>query len=270
MTLLEAILLGIVQGLTEFLPISSSGHLVLVQKLLGIDLSSESARTMIMMFYVALHLATLFAVIIYYWKKVWDILIHPFSKLPVQIVVSTIPAILLTLLLGDAIEGTYVSSVLLGPGFIFTGLAIALAEKLGNGRKGLEELKTSDSLMMGAAQGIALLPSVSRSGMTITTALALGFNRAFAADFSFLMSIPPILGGVLLDTLDIVKGNTLPLEAIGYENLLAGMAAAGITGFLAIKLMLTAVKKMKMKYFAYYVIVLGILIMGAQLFLKIP
>jgi undecaprenyl-diphosphatase len=269
MTLLEAIILGMVQGLTEFLPISSSGHLVLVQKLLGIDLSSESSRAMIMTYYVALHLATLFAVIIHYWKKVWEILKHPFSKFPMQILVSTIPAVILTLLLGDAIEGTYVSSALLGPGFIFTGLAIALGEKLGNGRKGLEELKTSDSLLMGAAQGIALLPSVSRSGMTITTALALGFCREFAADFSFLMSIPPIMGGVLLDTLDLVKGNTLSFEAIGLTNLLAGMAAAGITGFLAIRLMLAAVKKMKMKYFAYYVIILGLMIIGAQVFLKV-
>ncbi len=268
MTLLEAILLGIVQGLTEFLPVSSSGHLVLVQKLLGIDLSSGPSRAMIMTFYVALHLATLFAVIIHYWKKVREMLLHPFSKLPLQITVSTLPAVLLTLLLGDAIEGTYLSSVLLGPGFIFTGLAIYFAEKLGNGRRGLNELRTSDSLMMGAAQGIALLPSVSRSGMTITTALALGLGKEFAADFSFLMSIPPILGGVLLDTVDMIKGNNLPLEAIGFENLLAGMAAAGITGFLAIKLMLAAVKKMKMKYFAYYVFILGALIIGAQIFFK--
>jgi undecaprenyl-diphosphatase len=101
--------------------------------------------------------------------------------------------------------------------------------------------------------------------MTITTSLALGLEKGFAADFSFLMSIPPILGGALLDGLDIVKGNTVSLDSIGVVNLLAGMAAAGLTGFLAIKLMLTAVKKMKLKYFAYYVFALGTIIIIGQL-----
>lgn len=268
MDLFQAIILGVVQGLTEFLPISSSGHLVLFQKLLGIDLSNEAANSMMMTFYVALHLATLFAVVFFYWRRIWEMVKSPFSKLPMQILAATIPAIILTILFSDFIEGTYVSSVLLGPGFIFTGLAIVFAEKIGNGRKGLEELKTTDSLMIGAAQGIALLPSVSRSGMTITTSLALGLEKGFAADFSFLMSIPPILGGALLDGLDIMKGNTVSLESIGVVNLLAGMIAAGVTGFLAIKLMLGAVKKMKLKYFAYYVFVLGILIIIGQLFFK--
>lgn len=265
MNLVQAVILGIVQGLTEFLPISSSGHLVLVKKLLKIDLSSEAANAMIMTFYVALHFATLFAVIFFYWKKVMEMIRRPFAKLPMQIVAATIPAILLTFLFGDFIEGTYVSSTLLGPGFIFTGLAIVFAERMATGQKGLKELKTTDSLMIGAAQGIALLPSVSRSGMTITTSLALGLEKGFAADFSFLMSIPPILGGALLDGLDIVKGNTVSLESIGVVNLIAGMIAAGLTGFLAIKLMLTAVKRMKMKYFAYYVFALGAIIIIGQL-----
>lgn len=262
MNLIEAIILGIVQGLTEFLPISSSGHLVIVQKLLGVDESS------VMTFYIALHLASLFAVIFFYWKKVLEMIKRPFAKLPMQIVVATIPAVILTFLFGDFIQDTYVNSALLGPGFIFTGLAIVVAEKIGNGRKGLTELKTTDSLMIGAAQGIALLPSVSRSGMTITTSLALGLEKGFAADFSFLMSIPPILGGALLDGLDIMKGNTAPLENIGLANLLVGMIAAGLTGLFAIKLMLAAVKKMKLKYFAYYVFALGILIIVGQLFFR--
>lgn len=269
MTLLQSIILGIVQGLTEFLPISSSGHLVLFQKLLHIDVSSYSAQTMIMMFYVALHMATLFAVLFYYWRKVLEMIKRPFSKLPLQIIAATLPAVAITFLFGDLIESTYISSQLLGPGFIFTGLAIMLAQKMANGRKGLEELKTTDSLMIGAAQGIALLPSVSRSGMTITTALALGLKKEFAAEFSFLLSIPPILGGVLLDVVDIVKGESFSIEAIGLSNLLAGMAAAGVTGFLAIKLMLKAIMKMKMKYFAYYVFILGTLIIAGQLFFKV-
>lgn len=268
MNLLQAIILGIIQGLTEFLPISSSGHLVLFQKLLGIDLSTQGAKSMIMMFYVALHFATLFAVIFVYWKKVLEIIKRPFAKLPMQILVATIPAIVIYTVFGQLIENTYVSSALLGPGFIFTGLAIVFAEKIGNGNKGLSELKTFDSLIIGTAQGIALLPSISRSGMTITSSLILGLEKNFAADFSFLIAIPPILGGTLLDAVDIVKGNTVPLESIGVTNLIAGMAAAGITGFLAIKLMLNAVKKMKLKYFAYYLFTLGTLIIIGQLFFK--
>lgn len=262
MNLFEAIILGIVQGLTEFLPVSSSGHLVLVQKLLEVDESS------VMSFYIALHLATLFAVIFVYWDKVTEIIKHPFTKLPMQILVATVPAILFALAFNNFIEDTYVNSALLGPGFIFTGLALIISERIATGKKGLKELKTSDSLIIGIGQAIAILPSVSRSGMTITTALALGLERGFAADFSFLMSIPPILGGALLDGIDAAQGNTPFLENIGVLNLVAGMVAAGITGFLAIRIMLKAIKNMKLKYFAYYVIVLGILIIAGQLFFK--
>ncbi|NLM74978.1 MAG: undecaprenyl-diphosphate phosphatase [Clostridiaceae bacterium] len=262
MSLIDAIILGVIQGLTEFLPVSSSGHLVFFQRLLGVD---EAA---VLTFSVAVHVATLFAVVFVYWKKIFEMIKRPFSKLPLQIVAATIPAVVLTLLFGDLIESTYVNPVVLGPGFIFTGLALLFSEKVGNGQKGLEELKTTDSLMIGAAQGIALFPAVSRSGMTITTSLALGLERGFAADFSFLMSIPPILGAALLDGIDVVKGNTASFESIGTINLLAGMIAAGITGFFAIKIMLKAVKKLKLKYFSYYVITLGTIIILAQLLFK--
>lgn len=262
MDLFDAIILGIVQGLTEFLPVSSSGHLVFFQRLLGVDEAS------VLTISVALHLATLFAVVIFYWRKIFDMIKHPFSKLPLQIVAATIPAIVLTVLFGDLIESTYVNPLVLGPGFIFTGFALFFSEKIGNGKKGLKELKISDSIIIGSAQGIALLPAVSRSGMTITSSLALGLDRGFAADFSFLMSIPPILGGALLDGIDFMKGNTASIESIGVVNLLAGMVAAGVTGFLAIKLMLSAVKKMKLKYFSYYVWTLGTIIIIAQLFFK--
>ena len=268
MNLLQAIILGIVQGLTEFLPISSSGHLVLFQKILGVDISTPQSQSMIMTFYIALHVGTLFAVIFFFWKKVVEMIRRPFSKLPMQIVVATIPAIIMNFLFGDFIESTYMSSILLGPGFLFTGTALMIAQKLADGKKGLEELKTSDSLLIGMAQGIALLPSVSRSGMTITTSLILGLQRGFAADFSFLMSIPPILGGALLDGIDIMRDSTGSLESIGILNILAGMIAAGITGFLAIKLMMNVIKNLKLKYFAYYVFALGTLIIIGQVFFK--
>ena len=149
MNLLQAIILGIVQGLTEFLPISSSGHLVLFQKLLGVDISTPQAQSMIVTFYIALHVGTLFAVILFFWKKVVEIIRRPFSKLPMQIVVATIPAIIINFLFGDFIESTYLGSALLGPGFLFTGTALMISQKVAEGKKGLEELKTSDSLVIG-------------------------------------------------------------------------------------------------------------------------
>jgi len=268
MNLLQAVILGIVQGLTEFLPISSSGHLVLFQNLLGVDISTPQSQSMIVTFYVALHVGTLFAVIFFFRQKIMEIIRRPFSKLPVQIVVATIPAVIINFLFGDFIESTYLSTILLGPGFLFTGAALLISQKLSDGNKGLEELKTSDSLVIGLAQGVALLPAVSRSGMTITSSLILGLQRSFAADFSFLMSIPPILGGALLDAIDIIKEPTVYLESISLVNILAGMVAAGITGFFAIKLMMNVIKKMKLKYFAYYVITLGTLIIIGQLFFR--
>lgn len=268
MNLLQAIILGIVQGLTEFLPVSSSGHLVLFQKALGVDVSTGPARAMIMTFYIALHGATLLAVIFIYWKKLLEMLRRPFSKLPVQIVIATVPAILMQLLFGDFFESTYVNAFLLGPGFIITGLAIIVSERMATGNKGIEELTTTDSLLIGTGQGLALLPSISRSGMTIATSLALGLEKGFAADFAFLMSIPPILGGALMDGIKIMKGNSVSLEMLGAGNLIAGMIAAAITGFLAIKLMINAIKKMKLKYFAYYVLALGALIILGQIFFK--
>jgi len=262
MNIFEAIVLGIVQGLTEFLPVSSSGHLVLFQQLFGIE------GEMVVTFDVALHVGTLLAVFVVYWKRILEMIRHPFSKLPVFLVLGTIPTVIIALLFKDAIEGYYASGSLLGPGFAFTGLILIGAEKIGNGRKDLENMKLVDSLLIGAGQGLALMPGVSRSGMTITTGLALGLDRGFAADYAFLLSIPAILGGALLDVLDVVRGDTTAVASIGILPLVVGVAVAAVTGFLAIKVMLAAVKKMKLKYFAWYVMALGILIIIAQLFFK--
>ncbi|HPU22105.1 MAG TPA: undecaprenyl-diphosphate phosphatase [Thermoclostridium caenicola] len=262
MNIFEAIVLGIVQGLTEFLPVSSSGHLVLFQQLFGIE------GEMVVTFDVALHVGTLLAVFVVYWKRILEMIRHPFSKLPVFLVLGTIPTVIIALLFKDAIEGYYASGSLLGPGFVFTGLILIGAEKIGNGRKDLENMKLVDSLLIGAGQGLALMPGVSRSGMTITTGLALGLDRGFAADYAFLLSIPAILGGALLDVLDVVRGDTTAVASIGILPLVVGVAVAAVTGFLAIKVMLAAVKKMKLKYFAWYVMALGILIIIAQLFFK--
>jgi undecaprenyl-diphosphatase len=262
MSILQALILGIVQGLTEFLPVSSSGHLVLVQQLFGVD------GTMVVTFDVALHFGTLIAVMVIYWQRIIEMIKRPFAMLPMYLVLGTVPTVIIALLLKDAIENTYSSAALLGPGFIFTGAVLIIAEKMGSGRKGLTEMKPMDSILIGVGQGVALLPSISRSGMTITTGLALGLERGFAADFAFLLSIPAILGGTLLDVVKVVKGETAAISAIGTVPLIVGVVAAAVTGFLSIKLMLTAIKKAKLKYFAYYVVVLGTLIIIGQVFFK--
>ena len=262
MNILEALVLGIVQGLTEFLPVSSSGHLVIFQQIFKTD------PGIAMTFDVALHFGTLIAVLFVYWKKVWEMLKRPFSKFPMFLILGTVPTIIITILLKDAIEKTYGGTGLLGPGFIFTGLVLIVAEKIGSGRKGIKEMTPTDTLLIGVGQGIALLPSISRSGMTISTGLALGLERGFAADYAFLLSIPAILGGMALSAYDIVKGNSAAVSTVGITPFAIGIIAAAITGFLAIKVMLAAIKKMKMKYFAWYVIVLGALILIGQIFFK--
>lgn len=262
MDIFEALILGIIQGLTEFLPVSSSGHLVVFQKLFGVD------DAIVVSFDVALHFGTLLAVFILYWKKVLEMIKKPFGKLPMYLVLGTVPTVLIALLFKDTIEGTYASAALLGPGFIFTGITLVVAEKIGTGKKGLKELKPVDPILIGIGQGISLIPSVSRSGMTVTTGLALGMERGFAADFAFLLSIPAILGGTFLDVMKVVKGDTAALSAIGAAPLAVGVVAAAITGFFSIKIMIAAIKKMKLKYFAYYVFLLGALIIIGQLFFK--
>lgn len=262
MNTLEALFLGIVQGLTEFLPVSSSGHLVIFQQIFNTD------PGIALTFDIALHFGTLLAVLFVYWKQVWEMVKRPLSKFPLFLILGTVPAIIITILFKDAIENAYGGTALLGPGFIFTGLILIGAEKIGNGRKGIKEMKASDTLLIGVGQGIAILPSISRSGMTISTGLALGLERGFAADYAFLLSIPAILGGIAISLYDVLKGNTTAISNIGAGAFAIGITAAAVTGFFSIKLMLAAIKKIKMKYFALYVIILGLLILIGRIFFK--
>ncbi len=262
MSIFEAILLGIVQGFSEFLPISSSGHLVLLQKIFGIQ---EGALT----FDIALHLATLIAVMVVYREKILEILKKPFSKLPVYIVLGTIPIGILGLLFNDKIEQLFETGATLGAGFIFTGIILMLAENVGKKERDLEKMKVSDPLLIGTAQAVAMLPAVSRSGMTISSALALGVERKTAADFSFLLSIPAILAAVVLDVYKMVKTGENALAAIGTAPLVLGMLFAAVAGFFAVKTMLKLIQNRKLKYFSWYLWGLGALVLLDQLVLHI-
>lgn len=257
MTSIQALILGIVQGLTEFLPISSSGHLALFQKIFGIQKG-------VLTFDVAVHLATLVAVIFVFWKDIIGIIKKPFGKLPLLIVVGTLPTIIIGLALKDIIEKLFESGVTLGFEFLLTGLILWYAESVKSKGKGLEKTTYGDAAVVGVAQGIAILPAISRSGLTIAGALFRGLDREFAAKFSFLMSIPAILGAAALDGYKVAKsGGGLGVDVL---PLVLGMAAAAICGYLAIKFMLRILTKGSMRVFSYYVFVLGALIILDQLF----
>jgi len=203
MDILQGIILGIIQGLTEFLPISSSGHLTLFQKLFGIE---EGART----FDIAVHMATLIAVVAVFRKDILEIIKKPLSKMSLLIIVGTIPTGIIALILKDIIEKLLVSGASLGIEFIITGLILVYAERVKSKDKGLEKTTYADALLIGVAQGIAIMPAISRSGLTIAGALFRGLNREFAAKYSFMLSIPIILLATASDVYEGIKG-TEPL-----------------------------------------------------------
>lgn len=250
MNIFEAIILGLIQGLTEFLPVSSSGHLVLLQQFFAID---EGVIT----FNIAVHFATLLAVFLVFWKDIIEIIKRPFSKLSLLIIVGTIPTAVIGLIFKDTFEGFLQTGSVLGYAFLFTGLILWYAETVKNKDKGLNETTYVDTIVIGIAQGIAILPGVSRSGLTLAGALTRGLDRRFALKISFLMSMPSILGATLLEALDIAKQ---PYEVAGIVSILAGMVAAGISGYLAIRFMLKIFEQKSLKIFSYYVFGLGAII----------
>ncbi len=260
MTILQGFVLGLVQGLTEFLPISSSGHLVLFQRLFGL---SEG----VLSFDIAVHLATLAAVLAIFREDIWLMIRHPTSKLTLLVIVGTIPTAIIGFALKGHIESLFESGRTLGIEFIATGLILIVAEALAKRRSAVKrEAETTwlDAAAVGTAQGIAILPAISRSGLTLAGALACGIEREFALKFSFVMSIPPILGAGLLDAKDLMEaGAGLGVPAL---PLIVGMIAAAVSGYFAIRFMLKVFVKASLKYFSYYVFALGALIIAEQVF----
>lgn len=249
MTLLEAIILGIIQGLAEFLPISSSGHLALTQALFGIDDNN-------MAFNIVVHVGTLIPVVVVYRKTIWELIKKPFQKLTYLLVCATIPAAIVGIFFEDAIEAAFSSLSFLAVGFVITGTVLILTDRLRRNSKKTENITFLDALFVGIAQGIAVFPGISRSGSTIAASLSRGIAREDAAKFAFLMSIPAILGALALQISHIVRGNVL-LEDLNFITLGAGFIASMLSGYLAINFMLTAIKKAKLSYFAYYVLALA-------------
>jgi len=263
MSYIEAIILGIVQGLTEFLPVSSSGHLVLLQKIMGIGEGSLSID-------IALHLATLIPVFIVFRKDILGILRKPFGKLTWLLVVATIPAVIVALVLKDPIEHLFQTGTLLAKGFLFTALIILCSDIIRGEGKDSSNISFLDAIAIGLAQALAIFPAISRSGLTISAGIFRGLKREDAAKFSFLLSIIAILGAVTLDLPNLFnllrEGGE---SAVSIGPLLIGMIFAALSGFLAIKLVLKLLSLKKFKYFSVYLCVLALGIIIDQIFLHI-
>jgi undecaprenyl-diphosphatase len=261
MSILIAVVLGIVQGLGEFLPVSSSGHLVLLQKAFGISEQTLFFDTM-------LHVGTLFAVVVVLWNDIITIMCRPIQPLIGYLIIATIPAVLAALVFGDQIEYIFSTGQFLGVCFLITAVLLCVTEFLSkrisqaNGYKKREEMNWLDALIIGIFQAIAIPPGISRSGATISGALSRRLDRDFAARFSFLLSIPAILGALVLNLKDLAK-NSGAAGGMGAE-VIAGTITAAIVGFFAVKLMLKIVKEKSLFGFAVYTAVLGALILIDQ------
>ena len=271
MIVLITLLLGLVQGLCEFLPVSSSGHLYLVSALSKNAVSEDYFGSF---FTVMLHVATLIAVLIVYKDQVLSILKKPFQKLTLHLVIATLPTVAFALILKkwDALDNWLDDGNLLGVCFILTAIFLTVSELLTRRRKAKKSIKTmrwTDALVIGGMQAIGVLPGVSRSGSTIAGALGMRLDRKSAADFSFLLSIPAILGGMVLEIAKLVKdptalNNVMTLPFWGC--LLLAMLVAAISGYFAVRLMIQLVTKKGLLGFAIYTGVLGVIVILLQIF----
>ena len=253
MDALQAIILGLVQGLTEFLPVSSSGHLALASEILGTDLSAAEDLT----FSLTLHAATVLSTIVVLWREIWKLAAGLFSRTfneeqsyVLKIVTSMIPVAIVGFCFKDYLEAAFSSVLVVGVMLLITSLLLAFAYYAKPRQK--ENISYRDAFIIGLAQACATLPGLSRSGTTIATGLLLGNKKESVAQFSFLMVLPPIIGNSMLD---LLKGNfgggveTLPL--------VLGFVTAFVTGCLACKFMIEIVKRGKLVWFAAYCAVAG-------------
>ena len=261
---LQALVLGIVQGLTEYLPVSSSGHLAIGSYLFGIDGEENLAFT------VLVHVATVMSTFVVLWKEIDWILKGLFkfkmndeTKYFLNIVVSMIPIGIVGVFFKDKVEAIFGSGLLV-VGCCLLLTAVLLTFSYYARPRSRENISLRDAFIIGLAQAVAVLPGLSRSGSTIATGLMLGNKKSSMAQFSFLMVVPPILGEALLDVLKVAKGEDLGGD-IGMVPLIVGFVAAFISGCVACKWMINIVKKGKLVYFAYYCAIVGIGVIAYEL-----
>ena len=284
MSLLESCLMGIVQGLTEFLPVSSSGHLAISKHILNINADTG------ILFDILLHFGTLIAVFIAYFEDIkkliiegfrliWDSIMNgliffknlsgkgeaipyrpivstSYRRFVVLVIVSTIPTGIIGVLAADIIEKASATLIIPGIGLLITATLLFIADGVTPGKKKAKNVSYKNGFILGVCQGIATIPGISRSGTTITACLLSGFDKSFAVKYSFIMSIPAILGATVLELKDI---GDLAISSAQWGNYIAGMLVSAVVGFICIKTMLVVVRKKKFKVFSIYCAVVGVI-----------
>jgi len=270
MSMWEAIVLGVVQGLTEFLPVSSSGHLVLLQKLFRINDPTLPFTT-------AVHVGTLLTVLIVLRQDIKSILTRIIQPLTLYLIIATIPVVIVVLLFNDAIEAAFETGSFLGPAFLITSVLLLVSDKLYRGGKKSvpgnipvrlqREMTWRDALLIGLLQAVAIIPGISRSGATISAGLSRRLDRDFVARFSFLLSIPTILGALLFQVKDLIKIDST--EGIVLLPILIGSLTSCIVAFFSIRLTIKIVRERSLWGFAIYTAILGILVLTDQIGLRL-
>lgn len=277
MELLKAIILGFIQGVAEFLPISSSGHLAIFKHVLGFNTDTG------LLFDVLLHLGTLAAVFVAFYKDIFELIKEgfsiigqffkslfgclfkkekwqpvvttPYRRFVMLVIISTIPTGIMGILLEDVINAASATLIVPGILLLINGIQLMISDRLPDGNQTEADASYVKAGIVGVAQGIATFPGISRSGTTITACLACGFKREFAVKYSFIMSIPAILGALVLELMDF---SPEMLSASDMVNYLLGTVIAGVVGYVCIKTMLVIVRGKKFKYFAYYCFAMGL------------
>ena len=263
MTWLQALLLGLVQGLTEFLPVSSSGHLAIGREILGVEASGD------LVFEVAVHAATVLATIVVFRKEIWKLLCGLFkfryndeTDYILKICLSMVPVLIVGLFLKDQVEGLFSSLLVVGLALVVTAMLLFFSDFFTRQRKSAAAPETEArngiswlrALAVGIGQAFAVIPGLSRSGTTISTGLLCGVKRDKVAQFSFLMVLVPILGEAFLD----VVGGEAASSSIGALPLVVGFLAAFASGLFACQVMITLVKKARLSWFALYCALVGL------------
>ena len=269
MSLLNAIILGLIQGISEFLPISSSGHLSIAQNLFGLEMEGSGD----LFFEVLLHLGTLAAVFVAYWADIKEMILEffrtisdirkggmpnpipPARRLILLIIIGTLP-LFAVLPIQDFVEGLSSNTYVVGGALLVTGLLLFLSDRIKKGRKNAASATVWDILLVGASQAIATCPGLSRSGTTIAVGCFAGLERKFAVRFAFLLSIPAVLGANILEIADVVESGINPAMIPSY---ILGVVAAALSGYLCIRLVHMITDKGKFGAFAYYCWAMGLL-----------
>ncbi len=271
MNIFQAIILGIVQGLTEFLPVSSSGHLAIIQNLFHINTDGG------LLFDVLLHIGTLIAIFLVFWKDIVKLVIEFFGiiadffrrfsdpdlivlssayrKFVLLIIVSTIPTGILGYVGRHFVSYASTTLIIPGIGLIITSVLLFICDRIGDGRNGIKKISYLNAFEIGMAQGVATIPGISRSGATISVCLMLGIKKETAVKYSFIMSIPAVIGAAILELKDLGGTTVTVSTVIAY---VIGMIVSAVVGYFAIRFMIGVVRRKKYIYFSIYCMVIGL------------